>query len=424
MTSPLMILLIIITLIALFIPVYVYIGYPLLLMILDRLIKVKAIDIAEITPTVSLIVSCYNEVDVIEQKIINCMAIDYPQHQLEILFVSDGSDDGTDEIIKQYCNERIKLIRQEGRLGKTMGLNVALAEASGEIVVFSDANAMYKENALKMLVRNFNDAAVGYVVGAAIYKDEEESTAGSSENIYWKYEIFIKQIESKLHSVVGGDGAIYAIRKSLYVPLDQEDINDFVNPLQIIAKGYRGIFDAEAICYEQTAGDFDKEGSRKQRIVNRSFTGLMKNKTVLNPFKYGFYSLELLSHKLLRWLIPFFILVAAAGIIVLAQMQVAVFQWALLLGILFTWSVLLGKLLKDWSGCPSIVLIPYYFYLVNINSLKGILQSLRGKVQITWSTPREQAAAKTGLNLAIMLIFVPLVLLTGWLFSATLQALL
>ncbi len=209
-------LLTIITLIALFIPVYVYIGYPVLLMVLDKLIKGKTIDIADITPTVSLIVSCYNEVDVIEQKIKNCMTIDYPQHQLEILFVSDGSDDGTDELIKQYSNERIKLIRQEGRLGKTMGLNLALAEASGEIVVFSDANAMYKENALKMLVRNFNDASVGYVVGAAIYKDEEESTAGSSENIYWQYEIFIKQIESKLHSVVGGDGAIYAIRKSLY----------------------------------------------------------------------------------------------------------------------------------------------------------------------------------------------------------------
>ncbi|MDX2504311.1 MAG: glycosyltransferase family 2 protein, partial [Gammaproteobacteria bacterium] len=317
-------LLVIVTLVALFIPVYVYLGYPVLLMVLDKVIKDKTIDIADITPIVSLIVSCYNEVDIIEQKIRNCLAIDYPQHQLEILFISDGSDDGTDELIKRYTNDRIKLIRQEGRLGKTMGLNLALAEARGEIVVFSDANAMYEENALKNLVRNFHDTAVGYVVGAAIYKDDEESTAGSSENIYWQYEIFIKKIESKLHSVVGGDGAIYAIRKFLYEPLDQEDINDFVNPLQIIAKGYRGIFDADAICYEQTAGDFDKEGKRKQRIVNRSFTGLMKNKTVLNPFKYGFYSFELLSHKLLRWMIPFFIMIAAAGIITLAQMQIVV----------------------------------------------------------------------------------------------------
>ena len=417
-------LLVIITLAALFIPVYVYLGYPVMLIVLDKLIKGKALRIADITPTVSLIVSCYNEVDIIEQKITNCLSIDYPQQQLEILFVSDGSDDGTDEVIKQYCNEHIKLIRQEGRLGKTMGLNLALAEANGEIVVFSDANAMYKENALKMLVRNFHDTSVGYVVGAAIYKDDAESTAGSSENAYWQYEIFIKKIESKLHSVVGGDGAIYAIRKTLYEPLDQEDINDFVNPLQIIAKGYRGTFDAEAICYEQTAGDFDKEGKRKQRIVNRSFSGLMKNKIVLNPFKFGFYSLELLSHKLLRWLIPFFILIAAAGIIVLAQIKMVVFQWLLLLGILFTWSILLGKLLKDRPACPSILLMPYYFYLVNINSMKGVLQSLRGRVQITWSTPRDQKSTITGVKVSDMLVITGFVLLTGWLSWTTLQSLL
>jgi cellulose synthase/poly-beta-1,6-N-acetylglucosamine synthase-like glycosyltransferase len=416
-------LLINITLIALFVPVYVYLGYPLMLVVLDKLIKGKAILIADITPPISLIVSCYNEVDVIEQKIKNCLLIDYPPHQLEFLFVSDGSDDGTDEVIKKYCNERIKLIRQEGRLGKTMGLNLALKHTTGELVVFSDANAMYEKNALKMLARNFNDESVGYVVGAAIYKDDIDSTAGASENAYWQYEIFIKKIESKLHSVVGGDGAIYAIRRSLYEPLDKEDISDFVNPLQIIAKGYRGVFDADAICYEQTAGDFDKEGKRKQRIVNRSFTGLMKNKTVLNPLKYGFYSIEIISHKLLRWLIPFFIMFAVLGIIILAQLQIVYYQWGVLLGILFFWSVLIGKLLKDCDACPSILIAPYYLYLVNINSMKGVLESLRGKVQITWSTPRDQKAARSGMQMSTILVFIVLLLLTVWLFGVTLQSL-
>jgi len=412
-----------ITLLALFIPVYVYIGYPVLLIVLDKLLKGKTLDTADITPGISLIVSCYNEVDIIEQKVENCLRLDYPSQQLEIIFVSDGSDDGTDEIIKTYCNERIKLIRQEGRLGKTMGLNLALSEAAGEIVVFSDANAMYKVNALKMLVRNFHDASVGYVVGAAIYQDEEDSSAGTSENAYWKYEIFIKKIESKLHSVVGGDGAIYAIRKSLYMPLDKEDINDFVNPLQIIAQGYRGIFDADAICYEQTAGDFDKEGKRKQRIVNRSFTGLMKNKTVLNPFKFGFYALEIISHKLLRWLIPFFILVAAIGIVVLAQMKVELFQWLFILGIVFSWVILLGGVLKNRAAFPSILLVPYYFYLVNYNSMKGVLQSLRGNVQITWSTPRNQQTATGYISLKAMLVTSIYILISTWLFWATLQLL-
>lgn len=415
---------IIITLIALFIPIYVYIGYPILLIILDKIIKGKPLDVAEITPTISLIVSCYNEVDVIEQKIKNCLSLDYPWNNLEIIFVSDGSDDGTDELIKQHCNQRIKLIRQEGRLGKTMGLNLALSEVVGEIVVFSDANAMYKNDALKMLVRNFYDRSVGYVVGAAIYQDEEASGAGFSENVYWQYEMYIKKIESKLHSVVGGDGAIYAIRKSLYEPMHKEDINDFVNPLHIIAKGYRGVFDAEAICYEQTAGDFDKEGKRKQRIVNRSFSGLMKNKTVLNPFKFGFYSLEILSHKLLRWLIPFFIITAAVGIFVLALMKVEMFQWMLLLGILFVWSVLIGNALKNTKACPSVALIPYYFYLININSMKGVLQSLRGKVQITWSTPRDQTTTVSALNIKAVLVNAGLVLITVGLFFVTLQSLL
>jgi glycosyltransferase involved in cell wall biosynthesis len=415
---------IVITLISLFIPLYVYLGYPLMLILLDKLVPGKSLNIANITPTVSFLVSCYNEVDVIELKIRNCFELDYPQHLIELIFISDGSDDGTDEKIKKYENDSLKLIRQEGRLGKTMGLNLGLAKAQGEIVVFSDANAMYEKNALKMLVRNFHDTSVGYVVGAAIYQDETESGAGTNENAYWKYEIFLKKIESKLHSVVGGDGAIYAIRKSLYEPLDKEDINDFVNPLQIIAKGYRGIFDADAICYEQTAGDFDREGKRKQRIVNRSFSGLMKNKAVLNPLKYGFYSLELLSHKLLRWLIPFFLLLAAIGVVILAHLEIKVFQWGLLLGILFTWSILLGKFLKDWAECPSLLLIPYYFYLVNLNSLKGILQSLRGNVQITWTTPREQSTKITSSNLGGIFVFVGLLFITSWLFIATLQSLL
>ena len=412
------------TLLSFLLTIYVYIGYPLLLAILDKMVQGNPVDKANITPTVSLIVSCYNERDVIEQKIYNCLNLDYPNEKLEILFISDGSDDGTDDVIRQYTSERISLIRQEGRLGKTSGLNLAVPMATGEIIVFSDANAMYKENAIRMLVRNFNDKAVGYVVGAALYKDDNKTAAGTSENIYWQYEIYLKKIESKLHSVVGGDGAIYAIRKTLYENLDREDINDFVNPLQIISKGYRGVFDEDAICYEQTAGNFEKEGKRKQRIVNRSFSALMKNKRVLNPLKYGFYSLELLSHKLLRWLIPFFIIFCVTGIFILAQMQILFFQYCLLLGIVFIWCILLGKLLKNWPTSPAFLIYPYYFYLVNINSLIGVLKSLRGDVQITWSTPRDDRVSSNSVNLVFSVVYVSILILTIWLFSVTLKSVL
>lgn len=412
-----------ITVLALFLTLYVYLGYPVLLVILDKILKGKPLNISPITPKVSMIISCYNEVDVIEKKINDCLAIDYPEDLIEFIFVSDGSSDGTDEIIKKYVGERVRLVRQEGRLGKTMGLNLAMKQAEGEIIVFSDANAMYKSDAIRMLTRNFYDENVGYVVGAAIYRDEKESVAGSSENAYWKYEIFIKKIESKLHSVVGGDGAIYAIRKKLYKEMKQEDINDFVNPLQIIGQGYRGIFDEEAICFEHTAGDFDKEGSRKKRIVNRSFTGLMNNSSVLNPFKSGFFALEIWSHKLLRWLVPFFLIVASVGTVVLSQYEVLLFQVFLLLGIIFTWFVLLGYWLKSSNFLPSLFLFPYYFYLVNYNSLLGVLQSLQGHVQVTWSTPRDKNSESGGFNLKIIIMNTFLIAVSLVLFFDTLYKL-
>lgn len=411
--------LILITVTALLLPVYVYLGYPLLLIVLDTLVSGKKVNRAPITPTLTMVVSCYNEIDIIEQKIKNCLELDYPQQLIEFIFVSDGSDDGTDEAIKQHECGNIKLIRQEGRLGKTMGLNLALAAARGEIIVFSDANAMYRTDALKMLARNFHDPSIGYVVGAALYVDGGESASGANENAYWQYEIFMKNIESRLHSVVGGDGAIYAIRKSLYRTLNSNDINDFVNPLQIILQGYRGIFDEQAICYEQTAGDFDKEGKRKQRIVNRSFTGLMNNKAVLNPFKVGFYAVEIWSHKLLRWLIPFFLLIAAFGIVILAQFEMVVFQVLLLFGILFSWLIMLGYCLKGSGSCPGVLLIPYYFYLVNYNSLLGILQSIKGEVQVTWSTPRATQSTGAALSIKSLIVFTLLALFSVALFVNT-----
>ena len=150
----------------------------------------------------------------------------------------------------------------------------------------------------------------------------------------------------------------------------------------------------------------------------------MKYKTVLNPFKYGIYSIELISHKLLRWLIPFFLLMAAIGVVILAQMKIELFQWLLLLGILFTWSVLIGKVFKDSPACPSVLLFPYYFYLVNISSMKGVLQSLHGTVQVTWSTPRENRTTIRDMSAGSLLVVASMILITGLLFVMTLQSLL
>jgi cellulose synthase/poly-beta-1,6-N-acetylglucosamine synthase-like glycosyltransferase len=378
-----------ITLLSIATILYVYVGYPIILQLLNILLKTKSARQDEmLIPEVSLIISCYNEIDVIKEKIENSLAIDYPKDKLSIIIVSDGSDDGTDEIAKQYSTEGIVLIRQEGRLGKTSAINLAMKQVTSEIVVFSDANAMYETDAIKKLVRNFADETVGYVVGAALYTDGKTSAAAASEDIYWRYEIKLKTLESKLHSVVGGDGAIYAIRRELFIELDAKDINDFVNPLQIIAQGYRGIFDPEANCLEETAGDFSKEAKRKQRIVNRSFRGLMKVREVMNPFKFGFFSFEVISHKLLRWLIPIFIVSFAFGSLFLAYQSIHTFQIVTLLGIIFLWLAQIGFLKSRDKHSSPIFFIPYYFLMVNYYSLVGVITALAGNIQVTWSTPR------------------------------------
>ncbi|WP_339800258.1 glycosyltransferase family 2 protein [uncultured Marinobacter sp.] len=382
------VLLVLITLLCLLIPVYVYAGYPALLWLATAGRKTTNHRQEDITPSVTLIISCYNEAGVIHEKLENALALDYPADQLTIMAVSDGSDDGTDDIVREFANKGVILIRQEGRLGKTMGLNLALEQITSEITVFSDANAMYAPDAIRKLVRNFADDEVGYVVGAALYTDGDEGASARNENLYWRYELAIKAMESRLHSVVGGDGAIYAIRTRLWEPLQQKDINDFVNPLQIIAQGYRGIFEPEAKCFEETAGDFDREIARKERIVNRSIRGLMRVKAVMNPLKSGVFAWEVISHKLLRWLIPLFLLIGVIGSALLALRGIGFFQLVAVGAGVVLLLAYRGHIDPDKNAMPVWLSVPYYFVMVNLYSVRGILKAMRGETQVTWSSAR------------------------------------
>jgi cellulose synthase/poly-beta-1,6-N-acetylglucosamine synthase-like glycosyltransferase len=412
----------VLTVICLLIPVYVYFGYPIVLWLLTRGKAGLTHAQDTITPDVTLIVSCYNEVAVIREKLDNAFALDYPEGKLEIVVVSDGSDDGTDDIVKQYASQSVRLIRQEGRLGKTMGLNLALEQISSEIVVFSDANAMYAPDAISKLVRNFADERVGYVVGAALYTDGKEGSSAGNEDLYWRYELAIKSMESRLHSVVGGDGAIYAIRAKLWQPLQQRDINDFVNPLQIIAQGYRGIFDSDARCYEETAGSYEKEIARKERIVNRSIRGLMRVKEVMNPKIAGVFAFEVISHKLLRWLIPLFLGIGVMGSALLAAAGYALFPLVVLGSFFLILLAAIGHRSVERAALPVFLSVPYYFVMVNVYAVRGIFKALQGQTQVTWSSARpgvdqgaEQSsdtamkwfvAALIGLGLSLAISFI------------------
>ncbi len=376
----------ILTTLCLLMPLYVYFGYPALLWLVTRGKPTITHRRDDSCRSVALIISCYNEAHVIREKLRNTLELDYPKESLQIIVVSDGSDDGTDELVREFSDDGIMLIRQEGRLGKTMGINLAMEQVTAEITVFSDANAMYAPDAITKLIRNFAEREAGYVVGAALYTDSNEGASAQNENLYWRYELAIKAMESRLHSVVGGDGAIYAIRSELWEPLEQRDINDFVNPLQIIAKGYRGIFDPEARCYEETAGDFDREIARKERIVNRSIRGLMRVKATMNPEKVGIFAWQVISHKLLRWLIPLFLAIAVTGSALLAASGYGLFQLIAFGALALILLALIGHRAKDKNAMPVWLSVPYYFVMVNLYSLKGIWRALRGETQITWNS--------------------------------------
>lgn len=375
--------------ISVFLIFYVYAGYPALLALLTRLKGATPHETSAITPPVTLVISAYNEEDIIGEKLENSLALAYPAKRLEILVVSDASSDTTDRIVESCPDPRVKLLCMPERGGKTVGLNAALQAATGEIVVFSDANAMYDRQALRKITRNFADARVGAVTGESRYAIDAGDSSTDSENLYWRYELAIKKLESRLGSLVGGDGAIYAIRKRLYQPLKPSDLSDFVNPLQIVAQGYRNIYEPEAFSYEKGGESFEKEFRRKVRIVNRAWRGMLSMRHVLNPFRYGFFAIQAISHKLLRWLVPVFMFTSLAANIALYSARGG-YRVALVAQIAFYALALAGLLQKNRENLARIFYVPYYFCLVNWASLQGILQNYFGETYTVWNTVREK----------------------------------
>lgn len=366
--------------------VYVYAGYPLFLALIHRLGGGRQVSHREIEPYVTLIVSAFNEQAVIAEKIENCLLLDYPKEKLQVVIVSDASEDRTDEIVSGFAAQGVELLRMPERGGKTVGLNAAVARARGDIIVFSDANSMYRPDALRALVRNFADPDVGAAVGESGYVEpglESERTEG----LYWRYETAIKRLESAIGSVVGGDGAIYATLKSLYIPMEADALSDFVNPLQVVRSGRRCIYESDARSYERAAGTFEKEFRRKVRIINRGWRALFRMRGLLNPFRYGMFSFALISHKLLRWLVPFYLL----GILLLNFLlwdAGVIYQVALGFQVSFYLLAFCGHVLRNEPQMSSWFSIPYYFCLMNAASAMGIVDAFRGKTYTTWTTAR------------------------------------
>jgi cellulose synthase/poly-beta-1,6-N-acetylglucosamine synthase-like glycosyltransferase len=371
---------------------YIYVGYPLVLQIIVWVRGRRPVRRSDIEPRVSLIISAFNESHAIGEKLRNALALDYPRELLEIVVISDASDDGTDEIVRGFAAEGVKLFRQQQRRGKTAGLNRVIPELGGEIVVFSDANAIYDRDAIRLLVRNFADPAVGCVTGEARYLKGDTTASSLGERAYWDYEILIKRLETSVGSMVGGDGAIYAIRRSLWRTLPEEAINDFLNPLQIVVAGWRGVYEPEAVCYEETAGGARREYRRRVRIVSRSWRAVFQARGVLNPRRVGLFTFCLVSHKVLRWMTGVFVTTAAVALLALLLESIQMVP-------LFVLSVsALGALvLTAWPPARKVTAAAGYYVVISLASLVGIVKGTTGRVSGIWTPPRAGGAAPPAL---------------------------
>ena len=365
--------------------VYIYIGYPLVIKLLSaNNQRVNKDD--QFRPSVSILIAAFNEEKDIANTIRNKLSLDYPKDKLEIIVVSDESEDKTDEIVQNLAKEAsisIKLVRQVPRSGKTSGLNLIVPEATGEIIVFSDANSIYAENTLIKLVSNFADSKVGYVTGKMVYANSDGSLVGDGCSSYMKYENWLREHETKLGSVVGVDGGVDAMRKNLYEQLNADQLPDFVQPLKVAEKGYRVVYEPEALLKEEALDDSGREYNMRVRVTLRALWALHDMRQLLNPLQFGLFSFQMISHKLLRYLafMPL-IWVFFSNLFLLDSGAIYVLGFIGQLAFYFlAWQ---GKKYQDDKDAPVYYTLPYYFSLLNVACVHATWRYLKGEKQVIW----------------------------------------
>ena len=277
---------------------WTYVGFPLVLFLRARL-RPEPVAVADIEPTVSMVIAAHDEAAVIGGKIENALALDYPPDRLEIIVASDGSTDDTVRIVERSAERRVRVIDLP-RSGKAVALEAAIAAATGDVLVFSDANSLYDADAVRALVRPFADPRVGGVAGDQRYAKEGSRQAASGERSYWDLDRRLKLAESAAGNVVSATGAIYAIRSSLVNGVPRGVTDDFAVSTGVIEQGYRLVFAPDAVAREQVSATEAREFSRKVRIMTRGLRGVLYRRALLDPRRTGFYAVQLLTHKLLR----------------------------------------------------------------------------------------------------------------------------
>jgi len=329
-------------------------------------------------PGVSIIVPAYNEEKVLPSKIENLLGLDFPKERLQVIFVSDGSTDRTNAILQSIEAENFELILLNERKGKANALNQAIGRARSPVLVFCDASTLFEADAVKKLVRHFSDPNVGAVCGAVRYQATAE--AQQTEGVYWKYESALRMMEARLGAILNASGAIYALRRECYLPVPQSTLlEDFVIPMRARKLGFSVLYDPEAVALEFPASTVSGEFTRRVRLAVGSFRAF--GDLVRVPWR-GFTPFALLSHKLLRWLVPFF----AVGLLVtnFALMRIWFYQVALTAQILFYFWAGLGFFFYRQMRRVRYGLVAYFFFAMHLAFLVGFVRCVVGSEKAVW----------------------------------------
>ncbi len=360
------------------VPAYSYFLFPVILYIIVQF-KAKQFRCSDDhIPSVTLLISAYNEAAVIQEKIENSLALDYPSDKLQVIVINDGSSDGTDAIVERYAAQGITHHRVEGRVGKNVAINSAWPMVKGEIVVFSDATSLYCKEAIRRMVSHFADERIGCVGGEVRYVDAQAGMA-QGEDSYWKYERYLKRLESSIGQLFTLSGAIFAIRHDLFRELHPRIANDFQIPVDVASRGFSIIYEPEAATREKAAASAEDKINQKARIIARGFQGFFR---YFGEF-HGIRLFLILSHKFLRWIVWF-----AMAIMLVTNtflLQYSFFRMILVAQVFFYALACAGPLLNRVK-LPGIT-IPYYFCIINLGAFVGFCRFVTRKQKANWEPP-------------------------------------
>lgn len=367
---------------------YSYFGYGILLYIM---VKVKKAIAKEprfdptFEPPVALVVPCFNEAEYIEDKILNSLKLDYPKDKLQLIFISDGSNDDTHERVKKY--PQVLALHEDARNGKAAAMNRAMQFVHAPIVVFCDANTDLNPEAIREMVKHYAEPTVGAVTGEKrIITKDKENASGAGEGIYWKYESFLKQLDSDFYTIVGAAGELMSYRTELFKPLPKDTLlDDLMQSMLIATDGYRVIYEKNAYAAETASANVGEELKRKVRIAAGAFqsmTRLPKAFNLLSNFKVSFL---FISHRVLRWtLAPLSLLLLLLVNVPLALSIGGLYTLLMVGQIVFYGMALLGWYLANKQIKVKALFVPYYFFIMNLCMYLGLVRFLRGKQSANW----------------------------------------